>query len=115
MSDATLRQWMIQAKLCESRSVRPKQHLPRLRRACFGELIQADGSHHRWFGDEHPLCCATVLVDDATSMITAIVFSESETLQAYFTALEQHVKTYGNPRALYTDHSANAEARRGEV
>ena len=113
VSDETLRQWMIQAKLWESRSVRSKQHLPRLRRACFGELIQADGSHHRWFGDEHPLCCATVLIDDATSMITALVFSESETLQAYFTALEQHVKTYGNPRALYTDHSAIAEARRG--
>ena len=113
ISKETLRTWMIQEKIWQPRGVKPKLHLPRPRRAYFGELLQGDGSHHHWFGEEFPRACATVFVDDATSMITALVFSESETLQAYFTALEQHVKTYGNPRALYTDHSAIAEARRG--
>ena len=112
ISKETLRQWMIQERLWQARSVRPKLHLPRRRRDCFGELTQADGSHHRWFGKEHPEACATVFVDDATSMITALVFSESETLQAYFTALEQQLRAYGRPRGVYTDHSAIAEVRR---
>ena len=29
-------------------------HQPRLRRECFGELIQIDGSDHRWFEDRAP-------------------------------------------------------------
>jgi len=113
VADETLRQWMIQEGLWQARSARRRQHLPRLRRACFGELIQADGSHHRWFGDELPLCCATVFIDDATSMITALVFSQGETVEAYFQAMEQHLTKHGRPRALYTDHSAIAEVKQG--
>ncbi len=112
VADETLRQWMIQGGLWQARSARPRQHLPRLRRACFGELIQADGSHHRWFGEELPFACVTIFVDDAAGMITALVFSKQETLEAYFQAMEQHLKQYGRPRAVYTDHSAIAEARR---
>ncbi|WP_245254637.1 helix-turn-helix domain-containing protein, partial [Paraburkholderia sp. LEh10] len=38
----------------------PKVYQPRNRRACLGELIQIDGSDHRWFEDRAPAC--TLLV-----------------------------------------------------
>ena len=103
ISVETLRNWMIHWNLWIPRKQRKKLHLPRNRRECFGELIQADGSHHHWFGEKLPKANATVLVDDATSKITGLVFSKEETTEAYFEALEQHVENHGIPRALYTD------------
>lgn len=103
ISKETLRQWMIEAHLWVPRASKRKVHLPRNRRSCFGELIQADGSHHRWFGDDMPPVNLNVFIDDATSKLTSLVFSEGETLDSYFFSLEQHLKRYGRPRALYTD------------
>jgi hypothetical protein len=37
-----------------SRKQRRTFHQPRLRRECFGELIQIDGSDHHWFEDRSP-------------------------------------------------------------
>ena len=48
VSVETLRKWMIAAGLWLSRKQRRTFHQPRLRRECLGELIQIDGSEHRW-------------------------------------------------------------------
>ena len=45
----TLRRWMVADGLWLSRKQRRSFHQPRLRRECYGELIQIDGSEHRWF------------------------------------------------------------------
>lgn len=103
VSNETLRQWMIENHLWVPRKKRIKKHLPRHRRPYFGELIQCDGSPHRWFGEEKPEANATVFIDDATGVITGLFFSPTETLEGYFKALEQHLRKYGRPRALYTD------------
>ena len=47
VSGETLRRWMTQAGLWQSRQQRRQFHQPRLRRECFGELVQIDGSEHR--------------------------------------------------------------------
>src|SRR5277367_3251298 len=44
----TLRTWMIEDGLWLSRRQRKSSHQPRLRRESYGELIQIDGSDHRW-------------------------------------------------------------------
>jgi hypothetical protein len=63
----TLRTAMITARLWKPRrSKRKATHPPRERRPCFGELVQIDGSHHRWFEDRAPKCTLLVFVDDAT-------------------------------------------------
>ena len=49
VSRETLRKWMVQAGIWLSRKQRRSFHQPRLRREAFGELIQIDGSEHRWF------------------------------------------------------------------
>jgi hypothetical protein len=50
-----------------SRKQRRTFHQPRLRRECYGELIQIDGSDHHWFEDRGPSCTLLVFIDDATS------------------------------------------------
>ncbi len=45
----TLRRWMVAEGLWLSRQQRRTFHQPRLRRESFGELVQIDGSQHRWF------------------------------------------------------------------
>lgn len=41
---------------------------PRNRRHCVGELIQIDGSDHRWFEDRAPACALLVHIDDAATL-----------------------------------------------
>jgi transposase len=46
-STKTLRGWMIEAGVWAPKKRRAQRvHSPRLRRACLGELVQIDGSHH---------------------------------------------------------------------
>ncbi len=72
----TVRQWMYAAGLWVPRAQRPpKVYQPRNRRACYGELIQIDGSDHRWFEDRAPACTLLVFVDDATSRLMALHFT----------------------------------------
>lgn len=104
VSNETVRKWMMESQMWTTRKRRKNLHPSRNRRSCFGELIQADGSPYHWFGENEPSANLTVLIDDATSRITGLYFSETETLGSYFKALEQHLTRYGRPRALYTDH-----------
>lgn len=106
VSSEYVRQVMIAHTLWHNRSRKIRQHLPRNRRACFGDMIQADGSHHHWFGQECPACCLTVLIDDATGKITSLYFTETETTEGYFIALRRHFDRYGIPRSLYSDRHA---------
>jgi transposase len=52
----------------------------RERKEHFGELIQFDGSHHKWFEGRGPSCCLITMIDDATS-IRLSRFFEQETLE----------------------------------
>lgn len=118
VSRETLRTWMAEDGLWLSRSQRRNFHQPRLRRECYGELIQIDGSDHRWFEDRAPACTLLVFIDDATSTLMQMRFVPSESTFAYFEALDGYLSTHGRPVALYSDrHSvfrvAKAEARSG--
>lgn len=48
VSRETLRKWMQEDGIWLSRKQRRTFHQPRLRRECYGELIQIDGSDHCW-------------------------------------------------------------------
>jgi transposase len=60
VSRETLRKWMAEAGLWLPRRQRRTFHQPRLRRESYGELVQIDGSEHRWFEDRAEPC--TLLV-----------------------------------------------------
>jgi hypothetical protein len=75
----TIRSLMTAAGLWVPRKQRPPRiHQPRNRRACLGELIQIDGSDHRWFEDRAPACTLLVFIDDATGRLMTLHFTATE-------------------------------------
>ena len=102
VSRETVRKWMQEDGLWLSRKQRRTFHQPRLRRECFGELIQIDGSDHRWFEDRGGPCTLLVFIDDATSTLMDLRFVKSESTFSYFEALESYLHTHGRPVAFYS-------------
>jgi molybdenum-dependent DNA-binding transcriptional regulator ModE len=102
ISRETLRLWLLEAGLWQ----RHRRHRPYRKRRepkhHFGELLQLDGSHHPWFGEEHNSYCLMNLVDDATG-ITLAIMSEQETTEAAMRILWAWIDCYGIPLALYCD------------
>lgn len=98
----TLRRWLIEEGVWTKRRKRAQYRLRRERRARFGELLQMDGSHHRWFGAEGPECCLMNIVDDATGRTMARM-DEEETTESAMRLLQKWIETYGIPCAVYTD------------
>ena len=76
---------------------------PRYRREHVGELVQIDGSEHRWFEDRGAACTLLVFVDDATSRLMELRFVASESTFAYFEALKAYLRRHGKPSAFYSD------------
>jgi hypothetical protein len=99
----TLRTWMVEDGLWLSRKQRRSFHQPRLRRECYGELIQIDGSEHRWFEDRGAPCTLLVFIDDATSKLMQLRFVPSESTHSYFEALRGYLGAHGCPVAFYSD------------
>lgn len=119
VSRETLRSWMTEAELWLSRKQRRTFHQPRLRREAYGELVQIDGSEHRWFEDRGPPCSLLVFVDDATGKLMQLRFVRSESAFSYFEALALYLKHHGAPVAFYSDkHSvfrvAKKDAKAGQ-
>lgn len=104
ISKETIRNWMIEAgvRKVHQKPV-PKIHPSRERRACLGELLQIDGSHHDWFEGRGPFCTLLVFIDDATSTIQKLYFCNDETTLNYFTAFKDYILHSGVPRSLYND------------
>ena len=106
---------MIERGLWLPRKQRRRFHQPRNRRECFGELIQIDGSDHRWFEDRHDPCTLLVFIDDATSQLMTLRFVRSESTFSYFEALEDYLSEHGRPVAFYSDkHTVFRNARPNE-
>jgi transposase len=99
----TLRRWMMAEGLWLSRTQRRSFHQPRLRRERYGELIQIDGSDHRWFEQRGEPCTLLVFIDDATSKLMQLRFVPSESTDSYFEALNGYLTTHGCPTAFYSD------------
>jgi hypothetical protein len=99
----TLRTWMVKAGMWLSRKQRRSFHQPRLRRESYGELVQIDGSDHRWFEDRGEGCTLLVFIDDATSRLMQLRFVPSESTDSYFEALGTYLASHGCPVAFYSD------------
>jgi transposase len=98
----TLRRWMLAAGLWSRARKRRAHRRRRERMAHFGELVQLDGSFHRWFGERGPQRCLLTMVDDATGRSLGQL-GEHETIWAAVGVLRAWIGRYGVPRALYTD------------
>jgi transposase len=104
ISDESVRQLMIVEGLWRAKKARKiAVHQMRDRRACFGELIQIDGSPHDWFEGRAPRCDLLAFIDDATGRLVQLLFVESESFFGYCVAAEDYFTRYGKPGAFYSD------------
>lgn len=104
LSRESVRRIMIEEGLWKPRRAKkPSAHQMRERRACFGELVQIDGSDHAWFEDRGPKCTLLVYIDDATGKLLELWFVPDETFFGYAEACRHYFERYGKPVAFYSD------------
>ena len=104
LSDESVRQLMIAEDLWKPRKAKKVViHQLRERRACFGEMIQIDGSPHDWFEGRAAACVLLVFIDDATGKVVQLRFVEGESFFSYAQAAEEYFKRCGKPVAFYSD------------
>jgi len=101
----TLRRWMLAEGLWSRGRKRRKHRRRREPKAHFGELVQLDGSFHRWFEQRGPEGCLMNLVDDATATTLGRMGAQETTWTAAG-VLRRWIEQYGVPLALYTDWQA---------
>ncbi len=71
-----------------------------------GELVQIDGSDHRWFEDRAPACTLLVFIDDATGRLMVLHFTATESTFSYFEAVRKYLEAHGKPVAFYSDKAS---------
>jgi transposase len=104
LSDESVRQLMIEEGLWKPRKAKKVvTHQLRERRACFGELVQIDGSPYDWFEGRAAACVLLVFIDDATGKLVQLRFVESESFFSYAQAAEDYFRRCGKPVAFYSD------------
>jgi len=104
LSDESVRRLMIAEGIWKPKKAKkPPTHQMRERRACFGELVQIDGSDHDWFEGRGPKCTLLVYIDDATGQLLELWMVPDETTFAYFEASRHYFERYGKPVAFYSD------------
>ena len=103
----TLRRILLDAGITSPRRRRPPKHrVRRQRMPREGMLIQMDGSHHPWLGDQATPFTLLIAVDDATNTVVDALFCEQEDSRNYFLLVHGLVQRCGIPVALYTDRHA---------
>jgi transposase len=104
LSDESVRKLMIAEGLWKARKAKKVVvHQLRERRACFGELVQIDGSPHDWFEGRAERCTLLVFIDDATGQLVQLQFVECESFFSYAQVAEAYFRQYGKPVAFYND------------
>jgi len=104
LSLGSVRQIMIAEKLWTPRKAKKiVAHQMRERRACLGELVQIDGSPHRWFEERAAACTLLVFIDDATGRLGELRFVASESFFSYVAASRAYFERHGKPVAFYSD------------
>jgi hypothetical protein len=93
---------MLSEGLWNRRWKRKAHRQRRARKEHFGELVQMDGSFHRWLEERGPELCLMNMVDDATGT-TISQLQKQESIWAAVDVFRWWVEKYGVPLALYTD------------
>jgi transposase len=101
----TLRRWLVAEGLWQARRRRQQHRQWRERKACLGQMVQLDGSHHDWFEGRRAKAVLMVMVDDATNK-TGARFFEEETTRASFETFDGWVEEHGVPCSVYVDRDS---------
>jgi len=102
VSRETLRQWLMAGGLWEKRRKRRGHRQWRLRKECFGAMVQMDGSHHAWLEDRGPELVLMGYIDDATNNVYGRFYDYEGTIPA-MDSFKGYVRRYGFPLSVYLD------------
>lgn len=103
INDETLRLWLREEGIpYKERKKRPHRQW-RERKACFGQMVQMDGSHHAWLEDRGPWCVFMGYIDDATGIPFGRFYTHEGTSPA-LDSLKRYIKRYGIPQSIYLDN-----------
>ena len=104
-SKSTVRKILLREKLISPvKRKKRRLHPMRKRYEKEGIMVQIDGSHHRWFTGQAPLCL-TAAIDDATGKIVGAKFTKTETTFAAMDVVESIIKEKGCFQMLYSDRA----------
>jgi hypothetical protein len=102
ISRERLRLWFIEEHTAYlSRKLRPHRSW-RERKANYGQMVQADGSHHDWFEGRGEPCVLMGGIDDATNLASA-EFHDYEGTLPFMASFKSYIKTKGIPLSVYID------------
>ena len=68
----------------------------------FGEIVEMDGSIHKWFGENKS--CLHLAADKSVNQIVGGYFDQQETLFGYYNVYKQILLDYGIPNKFRTDN-----------
>jgi len=97
-----LRLEMIRCGIRTAKKRKSKHRAWRERKEYFGEMVQFDGSHHRWFELRGRICCLLASKDDASNILFARL-SVAEDIKGVFTFWIEYIRKYGKPKSIYLD------------
>jgi transposase len=102
-SKETVRKWMVEAGLHKPKPRKPTHLQWREPKACFGEMLQIDGSQEAWLEGRGQLQPELInAVDDATGRVF-MQFAPAESTEAVMRLLRDYIQLYGRPLAIYAD------------
>lgn len=106
INSGTLRLRMIKESLWRAKVKKVNRHYCRERKESFGEMVQADGSPHKWFEDRAPACTLLGFIDDATSKIVYLEFALSESTETLMKSTRKYLTKSGRPASMYVDRGS---------
>ncbi len=102
ISDETLRGCLIVVGLWQKKHKKSVHRRWRVRKGCFGEMVQMDGSHHDWLEGRGPMLVFMGYIDDATGKIYGRFYDYEGTMPA-MDSFKRYVKRNGLPMSVYLD------------
>jgi len=115
INDETLRLWLIDQDIqYQGRKKRPHRQW-RERKESFGEMLQLDGSRHKWFEERGPESVLMCYIDDAAGRPFGRFYEYEGTLPA-LDSFKRYSQKYGLPVSVYLDkHSTYKSSREATI
>lgn len=115
ISVQTMRNWLIEADHWQVRKRGRKHRRWRQRKDYFGEMVQLDGSHHRWLEERGGELVLMGYIDDATGNVFGRFYEYEGTLPA-MDSFRRYISKYGVPLSVYLDkHSTYKSLRKARI
>ena len=102
VNDETLRLWLVETGDWEKRRKNREHRRWRERKQYYGEMVQIDGSHHKWFEERGPECVLMGYIDDATGKGYGRFYEYEGTIPA-LDSFKRYCKKHGIPLSVYLD------------